>query len=141
MKAFFHDTMVNAPPETIWHLLTDAAGYSRWHPEFTTVIGTIAAGENVTLLRETAPKEAVVKVTSLDPQHRMVMTSSGGLPAALLTVERTVLLSCIEAGAVRVCQRLEFSGTMAETVLKSVPDQQSILERIGEALKKAAEAR
>jgi uncharacterized protein YndB with AHSA1/START domain len=45
MKSFATSIAIRARPETIWSLLTDAAGYPNWNSTVEKVEGRIALGE------------------------------------------------------------------------------------------------
>lgn len=48
MKEFRASTTIEAAPETIWTILTDAARYPEWDPGVDRIEGRIALGEKIT---------------------------------------------------------------------------------------------
>ena len=47
MESYGVTTTINALPETIWKILTDANGYPDWDPGIDRIEGHIALGEKV----------------------------------------------------------------------------------------------
>lgn len=138
-KSFSATTRIRATPETIWKILTDASDYANWNPEVTKVEGRFAPDEKIAIHKNTVPKVATVKITVFEPARRLVLVGSGGMPEMMLKAERTYTLAPRDGGVVEVMQHLAFSGLMAPLITKSIPDQQPILQEVGEALKKRAE--
>src|ERR1700761_2239642 len=92
MKAFAVKTSIRATPETIWALLTDASGYTRWNHTVEKVDGKIALGERITVRPKINPGRAFpVDVVEFEPSRRMVW--SGGMPLGLFKGERTFTLT------------------------------------------------
>lgn len=88
MKSFASSTTIQAAPEAIWRILTDAAGYTSWNTTVSRVDGLIALGERVTVHAKVAPGRAFpVKVVAFDAPIRMVW--SGGMPLGMFKGERT----------------------------------------------------
>jgi uncharacterized protein YndB with AHSA1/START domain len=50
MKSFASSTTIQAAPEAIWRILTDAPGYPSWNTTVSSVDGRIALDEKVTVL-------------------------------------------------------------------------------------------
>src|ERR1700678_3014630 len=91
MKSFATTTVITAPAERVWALLTDAPGYPAWNTTVDKVEGRIALGEKVTVHAKVSPGRAFpVKVTALEPNARMVWSS--GMPLGLFKGERTFTL-------------------------------------------------
>lgn len=139
MKTYRAATTIHAESETIWCILTDAVSYPAWHPEVLDVEGQFAPEETLVLRRNAEPKVATVVVTAFDPPHRLALTGTGGMPAAMLKAVRTFTLEPAADGAVEFTQELVFSGMMAGMITKQIPDQEPIMMQTGEALKARAE--
>ena len=58
MKRFATSTTIRARPETIWALLTDAAGFAGWNSTVDRVDGNIAPGERVKVYAKASPGRA-----------------------------------------------------------------------------------
>ena len=118
MKAFSVKISIDAAPERIWKLLTDAAGYARWNTTVERIEGRIALGEKVTVRAKTnAGRAFPVTVTALDAPRRMVWT--GGMPLGLFKGERVFMLDGGEFS-----MREEYTGLLAPLIGKSIPDLQ-----------------
>lgn len=138
MKSFQVTTSIQATPERIWSLLTDAAGYPRWNTTVERVEGHIAARGRVTVHPKINPGRAFpVTVAEWEPPRRMVW--QGGMPLGLFTGRRTFLLEPGEAG-VRFTMREEFSGLLSPLIGRSIPDMQPAFDRFARDLKRTAEA-
>lgn len=70
MKFYEATADIQAPPETIWTVLTDAPGMTGWDSG---VEGTIAPGAKIKVHVKANPGRAFpVKVTDFEPARRMV---------------------------------------------------------------------
>ena len=138
MKAFCASTNINASPETIWSILTDAVHYPEWDPQAIRIEGTIAEGEMVTAYTKLSPDRAFpAKVTEFVPGKRMTWT--GGMPLGLFKGERTFTLTPQEDGSVDFDLREEFSGLLFPLFSKSLPDMTEPFEGFVAGLKARAE--
>src|SRR5215475_4544477 len=138
MKNFATSITMRARPETVWALLTDAAGYPQWNSTVTKIEGRIAAGEKVTVHAKAAPGRAFpLKVTEFVPPRRMVW--SGGMPLGLFTGTRSYTLTPTSSGEVEFAMREEFSGLLAPLISRSIPDLQPAFDTFAADLKRRAE--
>jgi hypothetical protein len=138
MKAFATTTIIRAPAERIWSLLTNAGGYPTWNSTVERVVGTIAPGEAVTVYTKASPGRAFpLTVTEFTPNQRMVWT--GGMPLGLFKGARTYVLTAREAGDIEFSMREEFSGLLAPLIARSIPDLQPDFDRFAADLKAQAE--
>ena len=48
MKEYTTACLIDAPPDTVWAALTDAAAYKDWNPEVVALDGRVGIGERVT---------------------------------------------------------------------------------------------
>ncbi len=139
MKFYESTALINAKPETIWALLTDAPNYPRWNPTVDRIEGKIAPGETIKLHVKVNPGRAFpVKVTEFVPPKRMVF--SGGMPLGLFKGVRTFTMT--PAGeATRFTMREEYTGPMLPLIWKTIPDMGPAFQEYAQSLKTAAEAR
>ncbi len=138
MKAFATKTSIRAQPETLWALLTDAAGYPQWNTTVDKVEGRIAPGEKVKVFAKLTPGRAFpVKVVTFEPNQRMVWSS--GMPLGLFKGERTFTLTPKGAGEMEFSMREEFTGLLSPLITRSIPDLQPAFDEFAEALKRRAE--
>jgi hypothetical protein len=138
MKTFATRTTIHATPESIWRILTDAAGFPSWNTTVVRVDGRIALGEKVTVHVNAAPGRAFpVKVVVFDAPKRMVWR--GGMPLGLFQGERVYELRSVSAGDVEFVMREEYSGLMAPLITKSIPNLQPAFDEFAACLKARAE--
>lgn len=139
MKAYSATTTIEASPETVWSILTDAAAYPEWEPGVDRIEGRIAPGETVTAYTRLNPRRAFpAKVTEFVPARKMVW--SGGMPLGLFKGERTFTLSPQGNGSVEFTIREVFSGPLLPLIGRSIPDMTSSFEQLAAGLKKRAES-
>lgn len=138
MKSFASSVTIRASPETVWAVLTDAAGYPRWNSTVTKIDGRIAPGEKVTIHSKATPGRAFpVGVTEFVPPQRMVW--KGGMPFGLFTGTRNYTLTPTSAGEVEFAMREAFSGLLAPLFSRSIPDLQPVFDAFAADLKRQAE--
>ena len=137
MKHYESTALIDARPEAIWAILTDAPGYADWDNGVVRVEGTIAPQEKIKVVSEANPKRAFgVKVTQFVPGERMVW--SGGMPLGLFEGVRTFTLAREGAGT-RFAMREEYTGPMLPVIWRSMPDLQPSFEQFANGLKARAE--
>jgi hypothetical protein len=140
MKSFASSIAIQAAPEAIWRILTDAAGYPGWNTTVSRVDGVIALGERVTVHAKVAPGRAFpVKVAALDAPKRMVW--SGGMPLGLFKGERVFELRPKAGSGVEFTMREDYSGWLAPLITKSIPDLQPAFDEFAACLKARAQGR
>ncbi len=137
MRAYEATSFINAIPERVWPILTDAAAWPSWDSGIVKVDGRVALGEKVSVTVEANPGRAFpVKVVGLNPPERMVFL--GGMPLGLFRGRRTYTL-VPEAAGTRFTMREEYTGPLAGMVFKSIPDLGPSFRRFAEGLKRRAE--
>ena len=140
MTTFRTSIKINASPEVIWAILTDARGWTDWNTTVDRVEGTIAPGEKITVHAKVNPGRAFpVKVTEFIPGQRMVWT--GGMPLGLFKGVRTYTLTKQSGSSVEFAMREDYSGLMAPMMTRSIPDLQPAFDEFAAALKKRAESK
>lgn len=139
MKQFQAAATINASPEAVWSILTDASAYPGFDPYCDKIEGEIAPGQKIKAFSKLSPGRAFpVKVTEFEPGKRMVW--AGGMPLGLFKGERTFSLSPGENGTVHFDMREVFSGPMLALIGKSLPDMTEAFQKFAEGLKAKAEA-
>jgi hypothetical protein len=137
MKHHEATSLIDARPEAIWAILTDASSYPDWDSGVVRVEGRIAPQEKIKVVSEANPDRAFpVKVTEFSPAERM--TWSGGMPLGLFKGVRTFTLMP-EDGATRFVMREEYTGPMLPLIWRSMPDLQPSFEKFASGLKARAE--
>lgn len=138
MKRFAASTTIQARPETIWGVLTDAAGYPGWNSTIAKIDGRIAAGETVTVHAKASPGRAFpVRITEFAPPDSMVW--AGGMPLGLFTGTRRFTLTPVGDGRVEFAMREDYKGMLARLITHSIPDLQPAFEAFAADLKHRAE--
>jgi hypothetical protein len=138
MKFYEANATIEATPDAIWAILTDAPNYSSWDSGVVRVEGRIAPGEKIKVVSEANPKRAFpVKVTEFSPGSRMVW--SGGMPLGLFKGVRTFTLSPGSDGTTTFHVREEYTGPLLAMIWKSMPDLAPSFAKFATGLKKRAE--
>jgi len=139
MKEYATGSMISAPPERVWAVLIDAAGYRDWNPEIIGIDGAFALGARITAhvrLGDGAVRVVPQRVVEFEPPRRMVW--QGGLPLGLFVGRRTFTVTPVADG-VEFHMHLRMSGPLSPMILKSVGDRQPDIDRFSAALKRRAE--
>jgi hypothetical protein len=137
VKSYDAAATIEAPPETIWAVLTDAPAYADWDSGVERVEGRIAPGEKIKVVSEANPGRAFpVKVTAFEPAR--AMTWSGGMPLGLFKGVRTFAL-VPDGAATRFTMREEYSGPLLGLIWRSMPDLGPSFEQFARGLKAKAE--
>jgi hypothetical protein len=138
VKSYEASSTIDASPDAIWAILTDAPGYADWDSGVVAVEGRIAPGEKLKVTSEANPKRAFgVEVTEFEPGR--AMTWSGGMPLGLFRGVRTFRLSP-DGGSTRFSMREEYTGPLLPLIWKSMPDLGPSFEQFARGLKAKAEA-
>jgi hypothetical protein len=138
MKAYSATTNINATPEKIWAILTDAARYPEWDPGMLRLEGRVAPGEKITAYTKASPDRAFpVTVIEFVPGRKMVWAS--GMPLGLFKGERTFTLAPQADGSTEVALREVFTGALLPLIGRSIPDLTGTFEQFVAGLKKRAE--
>jgi len=139
MRSYEASSLINAPPDAIWRILTDAAGYATWDSGVVSVKGRIARGEQITVVSAANPKRSFpVKVTQFEPPTRM--TWSGGMPLGLFRGVRTFRITAQADGQSRFDVREEYTGPLLSLMWRSMPDLGPSFEQFARGLKHRAES-
>ena len=138
MRSYESEATIQAEPDAIWSVLTDAAGYADWDSGVERVEGTIAPGETITVYPEANEGRAFrVNVTEFRPGSHM--TWSGGMPLGLFRGVRTFDLSPGADRATRFRMREEYTGPLLPLIWRSMPDLGPSFEQFARGLKARAE--
>ena len=139
MKYYESSATIDAAPDAIWTVLTDARRYADWDSGVSKIEGTIAPGETIKVHAEANPGRAFpVKVT--DYRSGKSMTWSGGMPLGLFKGVRTFTLTP-ENGTTRFHMREEYTGPLLAMIWRSMPDLGPSFEQLARGLKATVEER
>jgi len=127
-------------PQTIWELLTDAAGYPGWNPAVISIDGNIAPGERIALTSIVNPnRQFKLNVSDVSAPNHMVWSDS--MPLGLFKGVRTFEITSNGDGTSDFSMVEEFSGLMEPLISRSIPDQTESFEQFADGLKAAAESK
>jgi hypothetical protein len=130
---------IAAAADTVWSLLTDAAGYPDWNSTVARIEGRIAPGAKLTLHAKASSGRAFpLRVSLFEAPARMVWT--GGMPLGLLTGTRTFTLTPTPDGGVLFSMDETFTGLMAWLITRSMGKMLPAFQAFAADLKRAAEA-
>jgi hypothetical protein len=128
---------INAKPEKIWGLLTNAQDFPRWNSMVERIEGRIAVGETIKLKVPYAPgREFKLKVSTMTAPRLMVWQDG---MAPMFTGVRTYTLTPKNDGSTDFSMVEVFSGLMMLMIGGSLPDLTQSFERYAADLKKEAE--
>jgi uncharacterized protein YndB with AHSA1/START domain len=137
MKKYNASIIIHAPVETVWKLLTDAAGYPQWDLSMDHIEGKLELGETVKFFTKLSAQAFPVKVTAFEPNRKLVLT--GGLPLGLFKSERTHSLTANKDGTATFHTEEIFSGLLLPVFGRNIPDLTENFRNFAAALKKEAE--
>jgi hypothetical protein len=137
MRRYSASTTIQASPEIIWNLLTDASSYPDWDPAMDHIEGKLALGETVKFFTKLSPQAFPVKVTAFEPNRKLVLT--GGMPLGLFRSERTHTLTPGQGGQTTFKTEEIFSGILLPIFGRSIPDLTENFRAFVAGLKKQAE--
>ena len=137
MKTFEAKTTINASPETIWNILSNASDYPDWDLSMDHIEGKLALGETVKFFTKLSHQAFPVKVTVFEPGRKMVLT--GGMPFGLFKSERTHTLTIADDGKTTFHTKEIFSGLLLPIFGRNLPDLTENFKGFAAALKKHSE--
>ncbi|ESA34840.1 polyketide cyclase dehydrase [Leptolyngbya sp. Heron Island J] len=138
MKSFSATTTIARPPDAIWSVLTDAAGYAEWAVGIHRLEGQITEGGTLKLFTASQPKQSMtLKVSGFDAPKSL--TFSGGLPFGLFRGDRTFTLASQSNGKTQFTVCEVFSGPLEPWLGRMIPDLTSSFEAFAAGLKERCE--
>ena len=130
------EVTIQAKPETVWRLLTDAKDFPRWNSTVSAIEGQIRDGERLRLRVPGTDRTFTPTVSGVVPCQRMTWT--GGF-APLFKGVRRFELRLRTDGSTDFAMEERFSGLMLPLLKGSLPDFAPIFERYANDLKHEAE--
>lgn len=129
---------IDASPERVWALLSDASTYRAWNRAVVSIAGRIATGNTLSLVSTANPKRTFkLHITEMAAPNRMVW--SDGMPLGLFKGERTYLVQPRE-GVTHFEMTEEYTGLLSGLFTKAIPDLTESFNLFADSLKAAAEA-
>lgn len=136
MPHFETTRLIDARPEAIWPILTDAGRLQDGTFGIIRIDGTIAGGETIRLWSEADPKRAFpIRISEVSPPDRMVW--SNGMPLGLFRGTRVFRVTEEGAGSV-FHMREDYTGPLAGLMFRMIPDLQPTFEKFADGLAAAA---
>lgn len=131
---------IDAEPQVIWNLLTNASSYPEWNPAVLAVEGEIEEGQRIKLTSVVNPdRQFKLNVSDVQPPNHMVW--SDGMPLGLFKGVRTFTVSPTGDGSSEFKMEEVYSGVMEPLISRSIPDQTDSFNQFADGLKEAAETR
>ncbi len=128
MRHYESTAVIDARPEAVWAVLTDAPAYAEWDSGVVRVEGRIAPQEKIKVVSRPT-RSAFGSVTS--------SAASGWSGAAACRSAFATLTP--ENGSTRFAMREEYTGPMLPLIWRSMPDLQPSFEQFARGLKARAE--
>jgi hypothetical protein len=140
MKTMSATIQIDAPPMTVWAVLTDLSSYPDWNPLFREASGRITVGSRITL-RSVHPANGRImtvkpKITAADPGAELRWVSS--LPG-IISGEHSFTLTAA-GGGTRLVQSETFRGLLVPLSARTFARSEVSFRGLNEAVKKRAEA-
>jgi hypothetical protein len=130
-------TVIQAPAERVWALLTDAPAMTSWNSTLTSIEGPIELGGTVKMRVPEAPSRTFApKVTRFEPNRMMEWREGNPL---FLGVRTYTLTPAPDGGSTRFEMTEVFSGLMLPMVGGRLPDFRPIFAKYAADLKARAE--
>lgn len=129
---------IDAKPDVVWALLTDAAAYPSWSSTVISIDGTIAKGEKIALKSKVDPKRTFELTVSTFEPNRMLVWEDGG--KAFKGV-RTFTLTPRGDGTTEVTMVEVLTGSMMGMIEGKLPDFRPSFDDFAADLERAAESR
>ncbi|MEX0340818.1 MAG: SRPBCC family protein [Arenibacterium sp.] len=137
MKQVQSTVEIDASPQRVWDVLTDAKTLSESNLGITKLDGEISDGSSFKLWADISPNRAfALTVTQFRPGEFMEWT--GGMPLGLFTGKRQFRLSANGNGTVLDMEET-FTGLLSGVIWKSMPDLQPSFDQFAQGVKRLAE--
>ena len=125
---------INAEPETIWSLLTNAKDFPRWNSTVVSIDGDIKVGEKIMLKSVLDPSRTFkIKIKEMTPHTKMIWGDALGT--------RTYTLDKKDNGTTEFTMYEKIGGLMYPLFAKKIPEFDDNFEQYANDLKKEAESK
>ena len=137
MKRFSAETSINAPPEAVWRVLADVAGWAKWDPGTDAAEGVVEKGGELIFRSSQSPGQSLkVRLTAVDEPWLLEWT--GGVAKAFTTLRTHRVTPDGDQGS-KVEVSEEFSGALLPMIEKQIPDIEGLLDEFLDGLRKRVE--
>jgi uncharacterized protein YndB with AHSA1/START domain len=139
MRAFEASSTIAASPHRVWSVLVQVDQWPTWDSGVASVDGTIAPGSTIRIQSKIAPGRTFpVTVTKFDGPGSMEFT--GGMPFGLFRGVRTYTLAADTSGGTLFSMREKYTGPLAASIGKSIPDLNPWFQQFASGLKARVES-
>ena len=139
MLAFEASSTIAATPAEVWAVLVQAGEWPTWDSGVASVDGTIAPGKKLKIQSKVAPGRTFpVKVTRFASPGDLEFT--GGMPFGLFKGVRTYRLAADKSGDTLFTMREQYTGPLAASIGKSIPDLNPSFQQFANGLKSRVES-
>jgi hypothetical protein len=142
MKQLLTEIEINAPPERVWRLLTDFAGFPEWNPFIRRAIGEPRKGAQLEVYLQPSGAKGMTfrpKVLKAEPNRELRWLGHFLIPG-LFDGEHIFTIEPLDADGVRFVQRELFTGLLVPLLARSLDkDTRRGFEEMNQALKLRAE--
>jgi hypothetical protein len=140
-REVFTFTMIDAPKEQVWQVLTNFGAYRQWNPLFTEIDGKCVAGAriNVQVRMDERTMTYTPTIKSVKPQAELAWSEQLIVPG-IFDGEHRFQLESTDNGQTRFVQHDHYSGALVPLLMEMYEAQaESGFRRMNDALKKRAE--
>ena len=141
MRQIYTETEIDAPPSTVWTILTDFDAYDEWNPLVIDADGRAAVGERLTIRVQSTgrrPSTMPARVTVADPERTLEWVGGSRVPG-LFSGRHTLELEPLDDGRTRLVNRERATGLLVPFVVPR--DIEADYEAMNRALAERAAAR
>ncbi len=127
---------IQARPDRIWALMTNAGDFPRWNSTIKSIEGQIALGQTVKLIAAIAPQRVFnLNIIEFVPEKRMVWSDGN----VMFKGVRTYTLRPKADGSTDFTMAEVYTGLMLPMIAGSLPDFGPVFEQYVSDLKREAE--
>ena len=130
------ENSIDARPERIWNLLTDAKDFARWNSTVAGIDGRITEGERIRIHVPGSSRTPTLRISGVVPPTRMTWT--GGIVPIMRAV-RVFELTSRNGDSTLFTMEERLSGLLLPLVRRSLPDFGPIFGIFASDLKREAE--
>ena len=137
-KRYTTSTTIDAPPDRIWDLLTNAEAWPSWNTTILSIEGPIVVGEKVKLRVKLNPKRTfALTVVEMSPPTKMIWAD--GMPFGLFTGTRTYTIEPADDATVFEMTEV-YTGLLSSLICRTIPDMTEAFDEFAAGLRSAAES-